>query len=1165
MADLGDLFGSSPATTSRTTTRRDLGDLFGSSPATTSRTTTRRDLGDLAKGAFNFFTQSEQRAGKSLGQSLYVMTGGQKQVDRITKAYMDDGDRLMKHASTITNPDRKAEIIHQARQSYQAAGATSEDIIGHIREKKEMIGDAAGVLLDALSFGTYGKAVQGVAQTAKLMKAAPNIIGGTQKATTFVKGFLQSAKTGMKAAAPVTTGYGLAQGLQDNKSTLDIIKTGLVSGAVGTVAGGLLSGLVGGLSARAAKLRADKASGLAETTAQYTPTPSGTKAATPILASGKTTPKQNAQLQDAIKAIKGKGEIKERGFITTMKESARTPQAVKDIIKGSYVPKTNTSLANDARTLVMADPAAAEAIALNPRNAVDVEVGNQLMAHYQSIGNHAKVAQIGEALASSGTDLGQAVQAFSNYDKTTPQGAIRYATSVIKKHNDLGKNVVKLTDDHTKTIYDAAAKIQELPIGRERNIATHQLMEEVNNLIPSSFADKAITVWKAGLLTSLRTHERNLLGNTLQAGAEVAKDVPGTMADVLMSTRTGQRTTTLTTKGMGAGAKKGWQAAIDIVRTGYDPEQSIEKFDIRHVTWRKNPLEQGLKKFTDVVFRTLGAEDKVFLNATYARSLYDQAGAAAINAGKRGDRAFIEALVKSPTDDMMLNATKDSMYATFHDKNMLSTVINKAKNAMSAHEWSKIGGEIVAPFTGVPSSILGKVVDYSPVGLANGIRHAGIVLTKNVPTLQRQAAQEIGRGTIGTGIFGLGAYLAKRGLLTGQPKNPEEARQWELENKKHDSVFVAGEWRSIQSVGPQALVILAGGKAAQELSKGGAGLGSFAGGVGKDFLGQSFLAGVQGPLNAITDPTRYGQSYLKSQLSSVVPNLVKDTARAFDPNQRQTNSVLEGLMSSVPGLRNKLLPKRDALGNVLTNDVPGIGSYVDLFTSSQPKKSPIIDELTRLNEAGTPATPSKINPKMTINKQKITLSPAGLNDLQAASSGELQTKLNELVQSRLYKMLSDDQRVKAIDKVVGDVRDNYKDNLPPILSVESSYAKSPDSSSNVFDLVARYGEGFIKDPAQTLRALFTAEHLRKVVGNATILERKDFLSLLDKGDRATVVDHIIPLTLGGTNDESNLRVISKDENQKKATVEVMLFNLLKQGTITRQEAQRRIRDWRYEL
>lgn len=227
-------------------------------------------------------------------------------------------------------------------------------------------------------------------------------------------------------------------------------------------------------------------------------------------------------------------------------------------------------------------------------------------------------------------------------------------------------------------------------------------------------------------------------------------------------------------------------------------------------------------------------------------------------------------------------------------------------------------GEIVAPFTGVPSSIAGQMIAYSPIGLTKGLYSGGKILIKNVPELQRQASQEIARGVVGSGIMGIAAFLTQHGLMTGQPRDDAERRQWELEGRQANSIFIGGKWRSINSVGPEALIALAGSKL-----KGSKDITQSVANIGKDFLSQTFLQGVQGPLNAITDPNRYARTYFQGQLGSVIPNIIKDTSKAFDSTAREVNSLGDTLKSGIPGFRNTLLPKRNALGEPIKQEPTG--------------------------------------------------------------------------------------------------------------------------------------------------------------------------------------------------------------------------------------------------
>lgn len=733
---------------------------------------------------------------------------------------------------------------------------------------------------------------------------------------------------------------------------------------------------------------------------------------------------------DVKKIIQGTN-TKERGFITSIKTSEKTPQVLKDMVSGSYVPKTTAELKSAAKKLIQTDINAAEQVAINPTSDVHIQIGHELINHYAQTGQLDKAKALAESMANSGTEFGRAVQAFANYDKTTPSGAIKFAQTTINKYNrENPTSKLKLTDEMVTGLFDKAKQIQNMAEGRERNIASQQLINQVNDLIPSSVADKAVTVWKAGLLTSFRTTERNLLGNTIHGIAEVAKDIPASIADMVMNLRTGKRTLTATVKGIGGGIKKGWGRASDIMTLGFDPEKTIEKFDVKRVSWGNNPVEQGLKKYTDFVYNWMGAQDKLFYHSAFARSLYDQAGAEAINVGKRGDSKFIQSLVDNATEVMKQNATKDATTAVFQDKNVLSKMINGLKQKAGGARWAT---EVVAPFTGVPSSIAGQMVAYSPIGLTKGLWDTAKVLVGKTPEIQRQAAQEVGRGVIGTGIAGIAAVLASKGLITGNPKDAAEARQWELEGKQANSVFVAGKWRSINSVGPEALIALAGAKVQQSKS-----LAEAAGNIGKDFMSQTFLAGVQQPLNAISDPARYAGSYFKSQVGSLIPNAIKDVSKALDPLQRETNSAVDMMKSGIPLLRNTLLPKRDALGTPLPNEVSGYKAFVDLFNSKTPVKNPVVNELSRLNLVGENTTPSKLTADQTVYGQKVKLTPQELDTLEQQSGGQVSKVLDTIVSSPSYKSLADSDKKDMISNAVSDVRTSVKEGAVSGMGVDTN-------------------------------------------------------------------------------------------------------------------------------
>lgn len=847
---------------------------------------------------------------------------------------------------------------------------------------------------------------------------------------------------------------------------------------------------------------------------------------------------------------------KMRGFTTSVQEAPKVFSQVKGQVTGTYQVKPDKQLMGEAQALLQ------EGAKLDFTKVENVD--QKVVATIQEAINQQKknpelAANLFNNLSEQGTELGRGVHAFSLLNKMSPEAIALSAAGKIKAYNRTAtRKIPELNGEQVKMIGSKVDAIRKLADGREKNIAINELSNIINNFIPSSIADKAITVWKAGLLTSLRTHERNLLGNTIMYGSEMAKDIPATGADWLMSKATGQRSMTPTLQGTLTGAKKGVIAMKDVITRGYDPEEAISKFDVHRITWGKNPVEQFLKKATDAVYRPLAGEDKVFWHSSYARSLYDQAGAQAINAGKQGNRLFIDSLVHNPTAEMAKNALNDANYATFHDKSVLSTVASGIKRAAKSipglgGEAGKVVTEVLAPFTGVPSSIVGKTIAYSPIGLVKGAINVGRVMVGQVPELQRQAAQEIGRGMVGTGLFGLGAYLMSKGLMTGQPKDATEAALWQTQNKPSNSVlWFDGKWKNIGSIGPQNLVVLAGAKYQEEMGKpSGGDISAYAGGLAKDQLSQTFLQGVQQPIAAINDPARYGKSYLGNQASSVIPNIVKDASKAFDPNARELNTSLDYVKQSIPGVRNTMLPKRDVLGNVVPQEPTGINAFFDLFNSKTPIDNQVINELDRLYQTGNEAMPSKLSSSQTVLKQKVKLTFEQLNNLEAGVGEVLRPQLQTLIASPVYQQLSDENKANAIDKIVKDVRLKYKNIYAnDILSGQSATGNSQEDTTNmetstintsdIFDYVDEDGNyKTIKLPKDS--KLIKLDN-GKMIADSPI--GRTFYYKNENGNYATIeIDKDVPLPnyTGNTEVDKILKSQYKTDLNKKAKDAILAY------------------------
>ena len=828
-------------------------------------------------------------------------------------------------------------------------------------------------------------------------------------------------------------------------------------------------------------------------------------------------------------------ELKQRGFSASVQEAPNVSKEVKSQVLGGYEPKPNEQLMGEAKALLV-EGGDIRNIGKIPDIDKKVAATMQEAINQQKLGNHEAAANLFNNLSEVGTELGRGVQAFSLLKNMSPGAISLSVAGKIKKYNQTARvKIPELTGEQQKLISE---KVMELDLlkGREKNIALNELNNLISKFIPSSLSDKAITVWKAGLLTSFRTQLRNFVGNTISGASEIAKDLPASAADIVMSKTTGKRTIVPTLSGLGEfGSKETRQQVLDIIQKGYDPKEELKKFDYKKINWGGGKVEKALEAYTNTVFRLLEASDKPYYNAAMARSLYSQAAADAINQGQKGNSKFINNLVKKPTEEMIERALADANYATFKNKNKARELAGNIKQSLGKTEFGKIASEVAMPFTGVPSSILGQIVDYSPIGLLKGIYNVGQVSTKNLPDMQRQAAQEIGRGVMGTGVYALGAYLMSQGLITGQPKDAVEARQWELEGKQRNSIMINGKWRSLNSIGPQTVVFLAGAKLQEDLSNEDAGIGSYATSIGKDYLDQSFVQGLQGPVNALTDPQRYGKSYVGNMATSFIPNIVKDTSKATDPYMRETNTIGDYIKQSVPGLRRTLTERRDVLGNVMKQEPGGISAFFDLFNSKTPITNDVVNEIGRLYDAGESATPSKLIATQNIRGEKVKLTPKELNELEAGAGEIVTSKIDSLIKSQAYQQLNDENKADAIKKIVSDTRKQYKNlgtSTGTSMSVGENYGYVDDSGN--YKTVNVQKVSSLPEQTAYQRALKQKEAFKLV---------DDVLDNLSGDEQINALK-----ALGITGEDASYYNTARQENYLKSIyVEEEIMGMIKQG------------------
>ena len=748
---------------------------------------------------------------------------------------------------------------------------------------------------------------------------------------------------------------------------------------------------------------------------------------------GKEVVKNVVDLTKEMKPIEIKEEktanvpfkYQQRGFVTSIQEEM--PELK---VSGQYVPRSTDRLAKKAKTLIKEDMPLAEKMASTGTDDAAVATGAELLKYYSEQAElttdevtkeayYEKAAELGNGMARRLTDLGRSVQAASILSRLTPEGQVRFAARTIQKYNQevekagggtlgLKKKIPELTPEQVKEITEAMKEVEAMPEGEEKAIKFKELQSYISDLVPTPIYNKVVAVWKAGLLTGLKTTGVNVLANFSHAfGTEVIKDIPAVAVDKIASLFTGKRSVAFTTKGLKTGSSQGVEKGWRFLRTGYDERQPLEKYDYRRVNFGKSKFAKGLQKYEETVFNILGAEDQPFYYGAKARSLYEQAKVQAINKGLKGEEAakFIDDLVENSTDEMLVYAVTDAETAVFQNKTTLSEAANQLRQVK--------GAEFILPFTKTPSAVAMQIVNYAPTGIV-------LTIFKNVGKgkfNQRDFAKGFGRGLTGTAILALGAYLFRQGLVTlDRPKSESERKLWELEGRKANSIKIGDKYRSVQVLGPAGNLILIGAQFQNAFDKSGSpteAIGKATMGSAKSFTEQTYLTGVSQAIGAITEPDKRAEAFVGGLISSVVPTLIADVARGTDEKVRRAETITQRLIERVPILRQSLEPQVDILGQEKFRKENFIEGLIDPTRPSTEIREPVTQEIRRLIEAG-----EKINTSQLGDKEGYSILTQQQNTEMWQRSGQIAyDKITALMNILAYDMVGDDIKAKKIDEI----------------------------------------------------------------------------------------------------------------------------------------------------
>jgi hypothetical protein len=431
----------------------------------------------------------------------------------------------------------------------------------------------------------------------------------------------------------------------------------------------------------------------------------------------------------------------------------------------------------------------------------------------------------------------------------------------------------------------------------------------------------------------------------------------------------------------------------------------------------KNNALNAIDKFSK---DTLAFEDNIFTERAYKDALGSYMNAKGIN---------------EVTDAAKNYAKRRAYEVTFKQDNAFASFIQKQKSK------GGVGGKLLdaaLPFVKTPSNVVVNAIEYSPAGFIKAV-----VSAKNGEGAAK-VIEDISKGLTGTGVSGLGYYLASKGLIRSEKTNSANAEGLLKESGNQpysfkvpylDGTFTY-DWAQ-----PIAVPFAMGVEVFNSLAKNeDADMDAITDAIasgGDTIFNMSMLQSVKRLMGGgFGSATENIMSLPVSYLTQAVPTVLGQTSKTVDDVQRSTYDTTKAgilkrqIQSKIPFASKGLEPKLDIWGNEQKQG----GAFQQFILPgyySKDTKDNVTKEVKRLYDSTgeTSFLPKLAKGNFTNKGKRVELKPNQLTQFQKQMGQENYKKLNNLINSPLYKNSNDAKKAKLVQKITETSYDNAKEKI----------------------------------------------------------------------------------------------------------------------------------------
>lgn len=534
----------------------------------------------------------------------------------------------------------------------------------------------------------------------------------------------------------------------------------------------------------------------------------------------------------------------------------------------------------------------------------------------------------------------------------------------------------------------------------------------VREYTEASFADKVYEYFINSILSNPITQVRNLISNASFLASKIPEKLVKGSLDLATSTITGKRT-------VFAGEAKGEAAAffraipeathrfLTTLKTGVP--SNVAKLELNRVP--------AIKGSTGEIIRTPGrlliaADDfaKAFVGRMERSAL---AYRAAKQMGLKG-RAFtnkVAELEANPTDEMLKAIREEELLRTFQTR---GGSLFKAFSGIRKLP----AGRYIVPFLQTPANITSRALERSPLGFID----TAIKVSKNKG--QKEIIESAGNALFGSAIAAAIAYYTLEGRIVGRPPtNPSERDAWFDSGKKPYSILMGDRWVPFGG-GIEPLGLIMGATADTVTSAVEAGkdpdaklVSAIVSSVPRYLLDKSFLTGLRDTFDGIARGEQGSRRLVSRFASAFIPfsGFQRFLAQNIDPVIRKPDTLLETLQTNIPGLSQRVKPRRNVFGEPIIRDSDLVSKVLRNLSvpASKIRNIPIRDEDISLER--TTGFPSRV-------MGGVKLTGKEYDELLKQSGSFIKEQRKLLRSDPSWELKTDEEKRREIRSLENDMR-----------------------------------------------------------------------------------------------------------------------------------------------